>query len=649
MPTFCTYANILYRAGEYDRVDEILQRAASEKLFHPDLKKLELQSYLRRGELDPASGILEDLLTDDPNNLTVLLSLARIKMWQNKFAEAGELMDKLKIQDPNSLPVKAAEIELNVRQGKYAEAIALCDELINKLNNALAYILRARIYAMIEQTDKAREDFEHATTTEPNNAGAWAAKSDFYRSIGQLDKAIADIQQALSIAPGNLQIQKRAISLLLPPNNPDRVLQGRAILDEALKANPEDVELRLYKVHFLLAEGTAPAIENAVRILQKITKDQPKISQAWLLLGELSLRQGESGEAMDIALQGLEHNPSNRTLLLLKARAEGVRSPVQRIPTLRDLLERDPNYIDAALLLASTYIEVSEPEKAVNLLKKQLVSCSGTPDERKVNLVLAVALYKNGNKAEAQKIFDLLYQSAPDDPAPLFAQVGLLKDDKLWSRLNQMVVDWCQNHPEDSRTPITIAGNLAATEDSQAKKIAEDLLRRILANDPNSLPAMNALAMLLQNTDRSEEAAKLYERILKLQPDNVVAINNLAWALCEEQGKHQQALELAQRGLEIAPNYVDLIDTRGVAYYRLGQFDKAVQDFTRCIRLYPVGTPAAAATYFHLGRALASLGQKDEAIENLNKALELNAEIGGLSPTDTEEAQRLLKELLQGS
>lgn len=643
------YVNVLYRAGEYDRVDEILQRAAGEKLFHPDLKKWELQSYLRRGELGSAGDILEDLLTDDPNNLTVLLSLARIKMWQNKFAEAGELLDKLKIQDPNSLQVAVAQVELNVRQGKSAEAIALCDELINKLNNASAYILRARTYAMFEQTDKAREDFEHATTTEPNNAGAWAAKSDFYRSIGQLDKAIADIQQALSLAPNNVRIQKRAISLLLPSNNPDRVLQGRAILDEALKANPEDVELRLYKARSLLAEGKTPAIENAVRILQKITKDQPKISEAWVLLGELSLRQGESGEAIDIALQSLVHNPSNRTLLLLKARAEGVRSPVQRIPTLRDLLERDPNYIDAALLLANTYIEVSEPKKAVNLLRRQLASCSGTPDERKVNLALAVALYKNGNKADAQKIFDSLYQSAPDDPAPLFAQVGLLKDDKLWSQLNQMVSHWCQNHPEDSRTPITIAGNLAATEDSQAKKIAEDLLRRILANDPNSLPAMNALAMLLQITDRSEEAAKLYERILKLQPDNVVAINNLAWILCEEQGKHQKALKLVQHGLKIAPSYVDLIDTRGVVYDKLGQYDKAVQDFTRCIRLYPGGTPAAAASYFHLAKALASLEQKDEAVENLNKALELNAEIGGLSAADTEETQRLLEELSQGN
>ncbi|GAH50223.1 unnamed protein product, partial [marine sediment metagenome] len=262
-----------------------------------------------------------------------------------------------------------------------------------------------------------------------------------------------------------------------------------------------------------------------MQILQKITEDQPKISQAWVLLGELSLRRGQPGEAVDIALRGLVHNPGNRTLILLKARAEGVRSPVQRIPTLRVLLERDPSYIDAALLLARTYIEIGETEKPVTLLRKQLSMCDAS-DRRRYEIALAVTLYKNGNKEEAQKIFDSLYQSAPDDPRPLIAQVRLLKDDKLFSQLNQMVSHWCQNHPKDTYTPVAIAADLAATEDSQAKKIAEDLFRRILDRDPNSLPAMNALAMLLQMTGRPEEAAKLYERILKLQPDNVIVINN---------------------------------------------------------------------------------------------------------------------------
>ena len=639
----------LYKANEYDRADEILRRAANEKLFHPELKRWELQSHLRRGDLSSASGVLEDLLTDDPNNLAVLLSLARTKMWQNKFAEAGELMDKLKIQEPSSLPVAVAQIDLNVRQGKSAEALLLCDEIVNKFGNASAYILRARTYAMLGQNDKAQKDFEHATIIEPDNVETWSAQSDFYRSTDHLDKAIAGIQKAMSLQPDNLGICKRAIPLLLASSDRDTVRKGKNTLDKALTSNPEDIQLRLYKARSQLAEGTAPAIENAAQILQKITEDQPKLSEPWVLLAEMALRREQPIKAMDIAFRGLVHQPNDKSLLLLKARVEAERSPVLAIPTLKALREADPNDAETVVLLARTYIAAAEPEKAVNLLRKQMSSCTGTLYERKISIALAVALHKNGNTQEAQERFDSLYQSAPDDPSPLLAQAQLLKDDKLWSQLNQMVSLWCRNHPEDSRTPITIYADLATAEDSQAKKIAEDLLRRILARDPNSLPAMNTLAMLLQMTGRPAESTALYQQILTLQPDNVVAINNLAWTLCEEQGKHRQALKLAQRGLKIAPNYVDLIDTRGVIYYRLGQYDKAVQDFTRCLKLYPTGTPAAAATYVHLGRALVGLAQKDKAVENLNKALELNAEIGGLSATDTEETQRLLEELSHGS
>ncbi|GAG39326.1 unnamed protein product, partial [marine sediment metagenome] len=91
----------LYKAKEYDHADEILRRAANEKLFHPELKKLELQSHLRRGESRSASDILENLLTNDPNNRSVCLSLALLKIRQNRFTEAGELLSKLKIQEPN--------------------------------------------------------------------------------------------------------------------------------------------------------------------------------------------------------------------------------------------------------------------------------------------------------------------------------------------------------------------------------------------------------------------------------------------------------------------------------------------------------------------------------------------------------------------
>jgi len=183
---------------------------------------------------------------------------------------------------------------------------------------------------------------------------------------------------------------------------------------------------------------------------------------------------------------------------------------------------------------------------------------------------------------------------------------------------------------------------------NEAKKTAENILRVILENDSDCTEAMSVLATLLQINGRFAESAALYQQTLALQPDNVIAINNLAWILCEEQGNYEQALELTHRGLKIAPDYTDLIDTRGVVYYRLGKFDMATQDFTKCLELYPDEAPPTTSSYLHLGRTLAKLGQNSEAVENLKKALELNTKIGGLSVAENTEAQRLVKELSQG-
>jgi tetratricopeptide (TPR) repeat protein len=236
----------------------------------------------------------------------------------------------------------------------------------------------------------------------------------------------------------------------------------------------------------------------------------------------------------------------------------------------------------------------------------------------------------------------------PDDPAPLLAQALLLKEDQLWDQINQMVLDWCQKHPKDTRTPVAIAGDLAAVGNNEARKISEDILWMVLENDSDNIVALSTLAMLLQATGRAAEAAVFYQHVLTLQPDNVIATNNLAWILCEEQGKYQQALELVQRGLKIAPDYVDLIDTRGVVYYKLGQYDKAIHDFTKCLEMYPEGIPAVTSSHLHLARAYAGLRQKDEAIENLRITLALNTENGGLSDTDFVDAKNLLEKLSKG-
>ncbi|MBN2590400.1 MAG: tetratricopeptide repeat protein [Sedimentisphaerales bacterium] len=639
-----TLVSALYKIKEYDQAEELLKRVPQQSLQDPQLQRLQFQSYLRQGQFESASDILQDYVGNDPNNHEASLALALLDMQQGKYTEAGQRLSKLRVNDPCSLPIASAQIQLNLKLNESQQALQVCDELVNNLKNSSAYILRARTYAALNQKENSLKDLDSAISIEPGNAQVWMARSDFFVASGDKEKALDDIRKALSLDSENAQIQKRTITLLLTSNRPDMISEGKNIIEQALKKNPEDVDLRQYKANLLFSEGTAPAIENARQILQEIIHNNPEYSQAWLLLGEIMMKKEQAGTAMDYASRGLAYKPNDEDLLFLKARAEAVRSPVLAVPTLKVLCDLNPNNVEAVSFLANTYVNTNEPAKAVSFLQNILTKCNES-NTRAYNVSLAAALYKAGSKEDALNKFNSLMTENSQDPAPLLAQVYLLRDDKLWSELQAKTLDWYQQHPENSHALITIAGNLISNESVEAKKIAEELLRAVIKNNPENTQSLYSLAILFSMTGRSDEAADIYRKLLDIDPENVVAINNLAWIMCENQGQPQQALELAQKGLKQAPDYIDLIDTRGMIYFRLGKFQEAVHDFSRCIELYPESSPQSVASRFHLAKAYAGLKNNVRAIGYLKDVLNSKEQIGGLTAKEIAEAQSLLTQL----
>ena len=634
----------LYKIKDYDQAEDLLKRVPPQSLQNTQLQQLQLQNYLRQGQFESASDILQDFVGNDPNNQQANLALALLDMQRGKDAEAEQLLNKLKENDPGSLTIAAAQIQLYLKLKKSQDALKVCDELVNNLKNSSAYILRARTYSELNQSENCLNDLDSGISVEPDNAQAWMARSDFYSVEGQKEKAIDDIKKAISLDSENVQIQKRAIALLLTSNQSNMISEGKKIVEQALKKNPNDAELQLYKANLLLTEGTLPAINNARQILEKITKENPEYSKAWLLRGEIMMKLEQPGAAMDYASSGLAYNPNDEELLFLKARAEAVKSPVLAVPTLKMLCDLNPNNIEAVSFLANIYIAANEPAKAVSLLQNILTKCNQS-NKRAYNTSLAAALYKSGSREEAMKKLDSLMEEASGDQSPLVAKLYLLRDDNLWSELQTKALDWYQGHPDSTRTLLVVARNLMSDESADAKKVAEEILRAVVKNNPKDTESLYSLALLLSMTGRSEEAADLYRKLLEIQPDNVIAINNLAWILCENQGQPQQALELAQKGLKQAPDYIDLIDTRGMIYFRMGQFQKAVQDFSKCIELYPELSPQSVASRFHIAKAYAGLKENNKAIGYLKDVLDSKAQTGGLTSKEIAEAQSLLKQL----
>lgn len=637
--------SIMYRAEEYKAAEEILDRIAERKLFHPFIARLELEGHLGQGNLQSAETLISEMYFNDPNNTELCLSLAMLQIRLEKYNDALYLLRGLRTVQPDSIPVAAVLAELNIHQDKFTEAVQLCDEMIDQHGTAATYILRGQTYQAIGREESAQKDFEQAVITEPDNIQAWLAKSEFSRATGRYEQAVADLEKAMTLAPDSTLIQKRLLALWLSSERPD-IERAERLLAKARLSAPSDTELQLFEARCLLLKKSLASTEKARQMLLEITEKKPKTAYAWVLLTDIYLNRNMNAEAMETVLQGLAYLPEDSRLLLMKARTEARHSSAAALPTLKQLYEQEPQSVEIILELAKTYADTRKYEESIRLLQDYI---NKNPDRNNLqaNIQLAVTLYQKGDIEKAEQKFDLLREKAPFEPALLSAQAQMLLEDRQWDALKQRLDDAFEQNALDADLAEIIINKLFGAASTPALEIAEELIDKMLTRQPGS-PAMNkALAILYQIKGMSSECAEIYARILESNPDDPVAINNLAWIFCEEQGDYQKALKLAQTGLQKTPDYADLLDTRGVIYYRMTQYQHAVRDFSKCVELYPENSASMQVAQFHLARALAAMGQTEKAIDNLMHCLDAGEKLGGLSGAEIDEARALLENLLQ--
>ena len=81
--------------------------------------------------------------------------------------------------------------------------------------------------------------------------------------------------------------------------------------------------------------------------------------------------------------------------------------------------------------------------------------------------------------------------------------------------------------------------------------------------------------------DRKLEA--FYHRAVKKDPENGKWSNNLAWLYVEQQTNPQKTVELALNAVRQAPKEKNFLDTLGWAYFRNGQYRKALRAFEQVV------------------------------------------------------------------
>ena len=469
-----------------------------------------------------------------------------------------------------------------------------------------------------EQVDQARQALDRLVETFGQSADAHLLAAVAARAAGEPDKALAALDYAAQLAPDRAIIYFKRAQLQIEQKAP--VSEIRAELAKAIELDPGLSAARLLLARLLLDDGDRT---DAILQLREALKQSPgnvsvRIKLADLYFAERQLDQ--LAALLDESARMFADKPLWRLMQARVAALQGRHDVAAKYLTKAFELAPDANVLAD---LAEQMIRTKQYGAALDVLKRHRDAVAATAQ---LAAVRALAIAAIGTPLEAQAAFDEaidvcdIYDQTYKVAARTAAVAG--HEDTI-ARLHRSVEQAGRPLPA-TRLRAQIAAAQLLVKAGRYKAAVTSLLA--IESDVTELSDARAdhqrlLAISLHQSGDYDRAKSAYEQILASDPDNIEAINNLAYLLADNLGQADAALPLASRARQLAPDNAQVLDTVGWIEFRAGKEALATTTLTRSVQLKPL-----PANCYHLAMALYGQGQQSRADEMLAKARDLAEE-----------------------
>ncbi len=257
---------------------------------------------------------------------------------------------------------------------------------------------------------------------------------------------------------------------------------------------------------------------------------------------------------------------------------------------------------------------------------------------------IGTALAREGDR-ELAYMFLRLGQYLDKDNAIIIMALGqMLEEAELYQNANELYAKIPSNSSLKLLAELKIAENLRLLGDAET---AIRRLKNISTLNPTNIDALSTLGDILRFEEKYAEAIEVYTKIieltggnraadwrfyyvrgiayersdiwelaekdflkaLELNPNQPQVLNYLGYSWVDKNMNLLEGLELIKRAVNASPDDGYIIDSLGWAYYRLGQYDKAISALKRALNLLP-NDPEIND---HLGDVYWRVGRKLEA------------------------------------
>ena len=578
-----------------------------------------------------------------PMQPDVVLALAQALLQDERAVEEGErLIRELIVRRPNTGLAYDLLYRRYAATNRPAEAEAILRAKVaaNPLDARFVTDL-AEHYRLLDRTPQMTAALAMLLDNPKTFPQARLQVGDYYNRIGNREKALAYYQEGALAGIADRLVYRRRLVITMAACG--RAAEALAIADETLRERPDDRDLRT--LHALLMTQLRK-LDGAIHEWQVLVgekKDDPvlrfHLGRTMILKGRLEAGSAELREAAHLRGKYLEPRIALTSLALDSGQYRAALNGAE------DILGISPDNADALLLRAGALQGLgwyAEAQIVLTTLKMRFPNTPGLDVESGF-----ISLHQK-NLAVAESVFRKRYQPGQENLRPLVGLVQTLEAEKRpvdaqrviegenarlpgrplvqyllansyaasgnVEKAKRVLGELASAHP-DLAPPQLLLGELEVREGDVTRGLAT--LEKATKLAPRDTDSLLLLGLLQERTQRFDDAMQTYRAALKLDADNVEALNNLAFLTAETGGNLEDALKLAAEALRKVPNQPSVTDTIGYVYLKMRKSEPALQVFRNLARMYP----ANPTFRYHHGLALLETGDKGRAKTEFEAAL----------------------------
>jgi tetratricopeptide (TPR) repeat protein len=498
------------------------------------------EKYFKAGEYDNAKIEYMKLLFADPQNALPFQRLGFIWLEEGAPLRAISFLSKARDLAPNDLSNRLNLARTFMSLARVADARK---EVMAVLEQSPAH---DDALVLLADTDQTKEDREYTRQyldklPEHNGLAFQLTSANLAVQSGDFASAVVLLERAVTLDPKS-PLPHLAMATLATYRN--KLTDAEREFKTAAELSPIRSSTRLRYADFKIQHGGGNDVKE---FLKEITRQAPDSLPAWCFLSQIALANGKHNEALSL---------------------------------LENVFSRDSQNPEARLLEAQVWLAKGETQKAVERFEDLEKTYTNVP---LINYHLALAYLQNKNPGQATIALGHAIAAKPDYLEAILLRAEL----DLESGNASLVVPSMVNLL--TQRPHLLAAELILTEaylslgrlDEAAAVIREQTRMSPAEPDP-----YYRLGLVLREDGKGDEAQTAFEKVLELEPGNLMAVNQLV------------DLDIAKRDFNSAMSRVETLLKK---------------------------SPVPAVAYFMEGKTYAAQGKFAEAEASLLKAIELDS------------------------